>query len=131
MATSQGILVEIVMKAAADLSTKQYYFVKLTAARTVNVCAAATDIPIGVLQNKPAAANRGAVVRVAGSTKLVADAAITYGWLLGTSADGQADRKIPGTDTTEYFVGQALEDAGAAGDIFEAVVDCASPSKAT
>ena len=130
MATSQGVTVDIVLKAAADLSAKQYYFVKVTADRTVNVCAAATDIPIGVLQNKPAAANRAAVVRVVGSTKLSANEAITVGWLLGTSADGQADRKIPGTDITEYTVGQALEGTGAAGDIFEAAVNCASPSRA-
>ena len=41
------------LKAAADLSSKQYYLVELTAADTVNVCNGVTDRPIGVLQNAP------------------------------------------------------------------------------
>ena len=42
------------LTAAADLSGKQYHFVKLASESTVNVCAAVTDVPIGVLQNTPA-----------------------------------------------------------------------------
>ena len=37
--------------ASADLSSSQYYFVKMSAEGTVTVCAAVTDKPIGVLQN--------------------------------------------------------------------------------
>ena len=40
--------------ASADLSAKQYYFVKLSSETKVTVCSAVTDKPIGVLQNKPA-----------------------------------------------------------------------------
>ena len=34
--------------ASADLSAKQYYFVKMSGENTVTVCAAVTDKPIGV-----------------------------------------------------------------------------------
>ena len=41
------------LTAAADLSSKQYHFVKLASATTVNVCSATTDRAIGILQNNP------------------------------------------------------------------------------
>ena len=59
------------------------------------------------------------------------DAALaTAGTLIGTSADGQADAKVPGTDTTEYIVGRTIEVSTNAGDLIACVVNCASPSRA-
>ncbi len=100
--------------AAADLSAKQYYFVKLSAANTVNVCTAITDIPIGILQNKPES-GEAATVCLFGISKVSADGTLAAGNLIGTSADSQADAIAAGTDTTVYTMGQALETA-AAGD---------------
>ncbi len=100
--------------AAADLSAKQYYFVKLSAANTVNVCTAITDIPIGILQNKPES-GEAATVCLFGISKVSADGTLAAGNLIGTSADSQADAIAAGTDTTVYTMGQALE-AAAAGD---------------
>lgn len=117
------------LKAGADLSAKQYYFVKLTGAATVDVCSAATDIPIGVLQNKPANGTEAEVVAV-GVTKISADVALTAGWLIGPSADGQAERRIAGTDTTKYIAGSVIEGTGAAGELATALVNCASPARA-
>lgn len=121
MATSQDAI-DIVLKASGDLSSSQYKIVKLSAARTVTVCAAVTDVPVGVLQSKPAATGRAAVVRVAGSTKIQADASLTYGNLIGTSGDGQADAKTAGTDTTEYVLGIMIDSPGGAGQIGEAII---------
>jgi len=115
--------------AGADLSAKQYYFVKLSADNTVVVCTAATDLPFGVLQNTPASGD-AAEICVVGETKVSGDADLDFGQLIGTSGDGQADRKIPGTDTTEYIVGQVKRGNGAAGGLVTAVVNCASPSRA-
>jgi hypothetical protein len=114
--------IDLVFKAAGDLSGKQYYCMKISAARTVDVCSAATDVPAGVLQNKPAAANRAAVIRTHGSTKISANASLTAGNLIGTSSDGQADAKTVGTDTTEYVLGIVVDSPGAAGDIVEAII---------
>jgi hypothetical protein len=101
-------------EAGADLSAKQYYFVKLSAANTVNVCTAITDIPIGILQNKPES-GEAATVCLFGISKVSADGVLAAGNLVGTSTDSQADAIAAGTDTTVYTMGQALETA-AAGD---------------
>lgn len=113
-------------KAAGDLSTKQFYFVKLSAAHTVDVCSGATDKPIGVLQNKPSAAGQEAEVCVVGWTKVSSNGSVSAGDLIGTSGDGQGDTKAAGTDTTEYICGQAITAGTTAGDVFEAIIDCAS-----
>jgi hypothetical protein len=115
--------------AAADLSTKQYYFVELTAARTVNVCNAATDKPVGVLQNKPQSGEE-AKVMIVGKTPVDSDSALAVGDLIGTAADGQADAKVPGTDTSNYVVGMVTIASGAAGEKAEALINCANPHRA-
>lgn len=117
------------LSAGADLSTHQYKFVKLSASKTVILCAAATDVPIGVLQNKPTSGREAAVCAI-GVTKVSSDAALTAGTVIGTSADGQADAKVAGTDTTEYAVGVVVLASGAAGDLATAVINCASPGRA-
>jgi hypothetical protein len=117
-------------EAGADLSAKQFYFMKLSAFNTVVVCAAITDKPIGVLQNKPDAAGKAAEVMMLGISKVSADGAITVGDSLGTSADGQADSIAAGTDTTVYTAGTALEAATAAGQIVTAAINCLNLARA-
>lgn len=109
------------LTAAADLSGKQYYFVKLASATTVNVCAAVTDVPIGVLQNKPES-GEVAEICVFGLSKVSADATLAAGDIIGTSADGQAQPVVQGTETTVYNAGQAIT-AGAAGTLQTALIN--------
>jgi len=111
------------LKAAADLSAKKYRFVKLSAAGEVDVCSGATDKPIGVLQNAPTS-GQVAEVLAFGISKVEADAALSAGALIGTSADGQADAKTPGTDTTEYVVGTVLTATGAAAGLASCLINC-------
>jgi hypothetical protein len=107
--------------AAADLSGKQYYFVKLASETTVNVCAAVTDKPIGVLQNKPESGEQ-AIVRCFGISKVSADATLAAGDVIGTSADGQAQPISLGSETTVHVCGQAIG-AGAAGTLQTALIN--------
>lgn len=107
--------------ASADLSAKQYHFVKMSGNNTVTVCAAITDVPIGVLQNTPSS-GQAASVCLFGITKVVADGTLAAGNLIGTSADGQADAIVAGTDTTVYTMGIALN-AAAAGETVEMFVN--------
>lgn len=116
------------LTASADLSAKQYYFVKISGVNTVTVCAGATDKPIGVLQNAPVSGAEAEVCCI-GVTKISSDAALTAGDSIGTSADGQADAKTQGTDTTEYVVGQCITTTGAAAGLVTAVINCASPNR--
>jgi hypothetical protein len=101
------------LTAAADLSAKQFHFVKLATATTVNVCTAITDVPIGVLQNTPTS-GQAAEVCIFGITKVVADGNLAAGNIIGTSSDSQADAITRGSDTTVTVMGQAIE-AGSAG----------------
>ncbi len=98
--------------AAAELSGKQFHFVVLASATTVNVATAITNAPIGILQNDPESGEQ-AVVRISGVSKVVADGTLAAGNFIGTSADAQADAISPGTDTTVYMTGQCVEAASA------------------
>lgn len=128
MAYEIPVLKPAIFTAGADLSSSQYYFVKQSG-QTVVACAAATDIPIGVLQNAPTS-GQAAEVMIIGISKVSSDAALSVGNLIGTSGDGQADAKTPGTDTTEYVVGRVIGASGAAGGYATAVINCASPARA-
>jgi len=121
--------VKVTLVAAADLSALQYTFVKLDASGQAAAAAAATDIPIGVLQNAPTSGQEAEVL-VAGGTKIVAGAAIGEGALVGTSATGKAVALVAGTDTTKFVVGTLLTESGASGDIVTAVINCANPGRA-
>ena len=100
------------LTAGADLSSSQFYFVKLASATTVDVCSAITDIPIGILQNTPESGET-ATIAIFGISKVSADGTLAAGNLIGTSADGQADAIVAGTDTTVYVMGQAVTAASA------------------
>ena len=110
--------------ASADLSAKQFYIVKMSGDNTVTVCAAVTDVPIGVLQNKPASGGQ-AVVRVFGMSKVSADATLAAGNIIGSSADGQAQPVTQGSETTVYNIGQAVT-GGAAGTLQTALITIAN-----
>lgn len=122
--------VKVTRVAGADLSALQYTFVKQNSSGQVVAVAAATDIPIGVLQNAPTSGQEAEVL-VTGGTKLKSGATITLGthFVLGTTSAGAATPLAPGTDTTKYIVATPLSSA-ASGDIMSAIVNCASPARA-
>lgn len=128
MATEMPLFT-ISLVAGADLSAKQYHFVELTGTgRAVTVCNAATDVPIGVLQNTPAD-GQIAEVMVIGLSKVVADADLAVGGLICTSGDGQAAAWVAGTDTTKYGVGRVIDENTAAGGYITALINCAAPAR--
>jgi hypothetical protein len=119
----------ITLKAAADLTAAQYCFVKLDASGNAALCTAATDKPIGVLQNQPISGKEASIL-VEGGTKLKASAVIAIGASVGTTTSTTgAVTLVQGTDTTKYIVGTALTAAAAANDIISAVVSCASAGR--
>lgn len=104
------------LKAAADLSAKQFYFVvKNTTNQEVALASVDGEIVMGVLQNDPTT-GQGAEVMSVGITKVTADEALTAGDYVGTSADGQAkivETTNTGADVGDYVVGQVIEGAAA------------------
>jgi hypothetical protein len=111
------------LTASADLSAKQYYFVKISGDKTVTVCAATTDKPIGILQNDPES-GEAAVVASGGVSKVSGDADLTAGNSVGTSADGQA-AAYTASDTTKYIVGQVILGNSAAAGLATVAFECA------
>lgn len=115
MAT-EGILLAVPgLEAAADLTGKQFYAVKIVAPDTVNVCTAVGEYITGVLQDEPAAAGRAANVAVFGRTKAVAGGAI-----------GATDKVMVGSDgrfltwtTGNHAEGIAIVGAAAADVVFD------------
>jgi hypothetical protein len=122
--------VKVTLIAGADLSAKQYTFVKLNSDGAVIAAAAATDLPIGVLQNAPTSGQEAEVL-VVGGTKIVAGAAIAEGAQVGTSSAGKAVALVAGTDTTKYVAGTLLTESAADGNIVTAVINCATPHRAS
>ena len=110
------------LKAEQDVSTLQFRAVELSAAFQVDVCDNAADLPVGVLQNKPAAAGRAAEIRSQGITKWEAGGTVAFGDKVGTDSVGRAVAK---TANNAIYIGIALEGA-VVGDIFSVLLQ--SPS---
>ena len=115
--SDQISLLNIPLAAAADLSAKQYKFMKLSDDKTVNVCGAG-EAMIGVLQNDPDAAGKSAEVMVYGVTNLVAGGTITVGAPLKSDSNGDA---VVSSSDDEIFGAIALE-AAVDNDVFSALL---------
>jgi hypothetical protein len=116
MATQRNIE-SITMKAAGDLSAKQFRIVSISASDTVNG-AVATGALLGVLQNKPSAAGQAAEVAVYGVAKIQMVAASgSAGARIGSDANSLG--AVVTADDANY-VGIALEDWASA----NALVPC-------
>lgn len=120
--------VKITLPAGGDLSSSQYYFVKVNSSGQAVLCSAATDKPIGVLQNDPASGEEASIV-VVGGTKLVTNAACDEGTVVGTASSGKGAPYVAGTDTTKYIVGSVILASGADGEIATVIVNCASAAR--
>jgi len=124
MAATELPVLTISMAAGAAIT--QFYFVKMSANRTVSVCAATTDKPIGIAQTAAAAAGDRIEVMITGISKVSADAELTYDDSIGTAADGQA-APYTVTDTTKYIVGQVIEGVSSAAELATVAIDCTNP----
>ena len=99
--------------AAADLSTKQFFLVKMSSTG-INL-AGNGELTLGVLQNKPDALGKAATVASVGSTsKCIAAEAITAGADVASDAAGKAVNAASG----DYILGIALDTVTTDGDLF-------------
>lgn len=119
MAYEQPLFKPTGLVADADLSAKQFYFVKVTGAGQVGVCSVDGELALGVLQNKPISGG-AATVESDGITKMVASEAISAGQLVGTANDGRAkvvDMTSTGADLGDWAIGVALDTVTVANQI--------------
>lgn len=92
MATGTNVGQDFTYAAGADLSTKQYLFVKQSTAADRTVLLADSTIGeavVGVLQNDPTS-GQAAEVRTAGRTPVVYGGVVTRGDLLASDSAGKA-----------------------------------------
>jgi hypothetical protein len=120
MATAIDIF-SLSAKANSDLSAKQFYAVKLTAADVVDVPSAATDFCIGLVVNAPKI-NQATSVQVLGIGKASSDGsgtAIAVNDRVGPNSIGQLVKKA----TADYnAMGIALDASSAAGTIIRVLL---------
>jgi hypothetical protein len=121
MATQSAFVWDESFKANSDLSAKQFFCVKLTAADTVDLTSANSDRALGVLQDKPKSAHAGAV-RILGMSKAVSDGsgtAISVNDYVGPDSNGRVVKKA----TADYSVmGIAMDASSAQGTVIRVLL---------
>jgi hypothetical protein len=106
--------------AGADLAA--WRFVKFSAADTVTLGAAATDVIIGITTDVAAASGERQDVNLTGFTLIEAGAAFSRGAKLTADSVGRGVTAAPATGVNNNVGAMALEAATAAGDIVRAVL---------
>jgi hypothetical protein len=94
--------------AANPNSGMQYRWVKITGERIVGLCTAATDITVGILQNKPQQVGGASQVGYSGVSKAIAGTGgFTAGTRVGPATDGTtiAAATGPGIAITSAIAG--------------------------
>ncbi len=112
----------ITLPADGDESAEQYTFYKVDADGRADQCTAddGTDLPIGILQNKPAATDRAARLAAVGSiSKLVVGiSTVNEGDLLRPDSTGRGEA----TTTDTHFYGAVALTSGATNTLIEVLV---------
>lgn len=111
MAYGTNVGLDFSWPASGDLSSNQFYFVKLNSSKQLAVASGAVGEPVlGVLQDKPDAATRAGAVRCGGLSKVVAGGTIAAGDLLASDANGKAVKYTKATvfTGTPYIVSGSM-----------------------
>lgn len=107
------------LKAAADLSTKQFYGVKITANNQVNIITADGEPGFGILQNTPASGEAAEVMKMGISKAIVnSSTAVSAGDLWGFNSDGTIQTVVDnntGASLGYWALGEVIEGAAAGG----------------
>jgi hypothetical protein len=104
-------------KAGADLSAKQYFFVKLDTTQNQVVLATSATAVFGILKNAPKSGEVANVVMPQeGTMKVVAAGVIALGAYVTSDSSGKA---VSTTTNKDICMGIALQAAAADGDIIE------------
>ena len=122
MATKSGFVYDESFVAEQTFAAKQFYIAELSATEgQVDVCDAAADRGIGVIQNNPVAGG-AATVRILGKSQVISDGsgtAIAIGDYVGPNSSGKAVKKA----TADYSaIGIALQASSADGTIIEVLL---------
>jgi hypothetical protein len=73
---------------------KMYCFVKITGAHQVGLCVAATDLAVGIMQNKPQRPGAAATVGFSGVSNVITGGVVAAGDLVAPDAGGHAVKDL-------------------------------------
>lgn len=119
MAISENTVLKS-FEASSDLSTKQFYIVKMTAGGNNRVELAGDGVlPIGVLYDDPSAVGRDCAVAVGGTAKVVSDGTVAAGEVVSSTAAGKATQAASG----DWILGVCTRGGAADGDIIEVEIN--------
>jgi len=113
-------VLDLTLPAAADYTGSQYFFVELDATGRASVCNGTADKPMGILQNKPAAVDRPAHIRVIGHSKLVAGATIALNADVATTSAGRGTTSQIG----QSIAARAIAASTGSAQLIEVFVQC-------
>jgi hypothetical protein len=95
----------ISLEAGSDLSSSQHLFVAVASDGQVDVVGAAGAKADGILQNKPAAAGRAAVVTIGGVTNITLGDTVAAGASVASDGNGKA---VTASTSTHKIMGTLL-----------------------
>ena len=107
----------------AGAAINAYRICKFSAAETVTLAAAATDLLIGVNNDVAPALGERCDVVMLGIAFVEAGAAVSLGVMLTSDAVGRAITAAPGAGVNNRVIGLALESAAAAGDVIRVLLE--------
>lgn len=114
------------MVADSDLSAKQGYILKVSAAGKVDLCGDG-ECPVGVLLNKPSADGQGASIATIGDiAKVICAEGITAGAKVASDTDGKAVAAA----ATDFRLGIALDSTSNAGEYVSVLITLAAVANA-
>ena len=109
----------VTFPSAADYATvSKIYHIIMVASGLATLCSSAADVPLGILQDEPAAANAPASIKLLGHgiAKVVSNGTINGGIAegdyVGVYSDGRAVKK---STTNDIVIGRALDASSADG----------------
>lgn len=102
-------------EADASFASKQYYGCKYGTDNHVTTMAADTDVPAGIVTNKPGSGEPAQVLKIGRCPGVVSEA-ITYGQKVRIDSNGKVALCEPGSDTSSYMVGTCVQGADADGE---------------
>lgn len=104
---------DLTLVASTNLSTKQFFFVKLDTNGQVALCGAG-ERGIGILQDKPSAQGQACRVRIRGGSLLKVAAAIAVNTPLKSDGDGKG---VASSTDKDHVIAHTLEASAADGDL--------------
>ncbi len=118
MAFQSSPVLDFSFKAAEDLSSYQYHFVKIDTSGKAKLLDASNELPDGVLQNAPAEGEE-ATVRILGISKVVAKASLDEGTFVKGmySIDADCGKAASSESTKSLTMGRVVGASGADGDL--------------